>query len=91
SRRSHTPVIRVRGRSRRRLSVAALACYKAGERRCTSCPTRTELRLGPAGATALLLDLDTDEETWRHLARRPLDSGRTTELYGGRIAPPAGR
>ncbi|MFE9500872.1 transposase, partial [Streptomyces collinus] len=31
SRRSHTPVIRVRGRSRRRLSVAALACYKAGE------------------------------------------------------------
>jgi hypothetical protein len=31
SRRGHTPVIRVRGRSRRRLSVAALACYKAGE------------------------------------------------------------
>jgi catechol 2,3-dioxygenase-like lactoylglutathione lyase family enzyme len=29
SRRGHTPVIRVRGRSRRRLSVAALACYKA--------------------------------------------------------------
>ena len=31
SRRGHTPVIRVRGRSRRRLSVAALACYKTGE------------------------------------------------------------
>ncbi|GAA3273416.1 hypothetical protein GCM10010469_52470 [Streptomyces labedae] len=31
SRRGHTPVIRVRGRSRRRLSVAALACYKSGE------------------------------------------------------------
>jgi hypothetical protein len=31
SRRGHTPVVRVRGRSRRRLSVAALACYKAGE------------------------------------------------------------
>ncbi|MFC8308589.1 transposase [Streptomyces olivaceus] len=31
SRRGHTPVIRVRGRARRRLSVAALACYKAGE------------------------------------------------------------
>ncbi|MBZ6226344.1 transposase [Streptomyces olivaceus] len=31
SRRGHTPVIRVRGRSRRRLSVASLACYKAGE------------------------------------------------------------
>ena len=25
-------MVRVRGRSRRRLSVAALACYKAGER-----------------------------------------------------------
>ncbi|MFK0288833.1 hypothetical protein ACIQVL_51485 [Streptomyces sp. NPDC090499] len=31
SRRGHTPVVRVRGRSRRRLSVAALACYKTGE------------------------------------------------------------
>ncbi|MEU5282154.1 hypothetical protein AB0G87_37770 [Streptomyces asoensis] len=31
SRRGHTPVVRVRGRSRRRLSVAALACYKSGE------------------------------------------------------------
>ncbi|GGW58562.1 hypothetical protein GCM10010503_39550 [Streptomyces lucensis JCM 4490] len=30
SRRGHTPVIRVQGRSRR-LSVAALACYKPGE------------------------------------------------------------
>ena len=32
SRRGCTPVIRVRGRSRRRLSVAALTCYKPGER-----------------------------------------------------------
>lgn len=32
SRRGLTPVVRVRGRSRRRLSVAALACYKPGER-----------------------------------------------------------
>jgi transposase len=32
SRSGHTPVIRVRGRSRRRLSVAALTCYKLGER-----------------------------------------------------------
>jgi len=32
SRRGLTPVIRVRGRSRRRLSVAALTCYKPGER-----------------------------------------------------------
>ncbi|WP_433916361.1 IS630 family transposase [Streptomyces sp. NBC_01744] len=31
-RRGHTPVIRVRGRSRRRTSVAALCCYKPGEK-----------------------------------------------------------
>ncbi len=28
----HTPVIRVRGRSQRRFSIAALTCYKPGER-----------------------------------------------------------
>lgn len=32
SRRGHTRVVRVRGRSRRCLSVAALTCYKPGER-----------------------------------------------------------
>ncbi|MEU0413226.1 transposase [Streptomyces griseorubiginosus] len=32
ARRGHTPVIRVRGRSRRRISIAALTCYKPGER-----------------------------------------------------------
>jgi transposase len=32
ARRGHTPVIRVRGRSQRRFSIAALACYKPGER-----------------------------------------------------------
>jgi transposase len=32
SRRGRTPVIRVRGRSCRRLSVAALTCYKPGQR-----------------------------------------------------------
>lgn len=32
ARRGHTPVIRVRGRSRGRVSVAALCCYKPGER-----------------------------------------------------------
>lgn len=31
-RRGHTPIVRVRGRSRRRLSIAALTCYKPGER-----------------------------------------------------------
>ncbi|MBA4867379.1 transposase, partial [Streptomyces sp. PSKA54] len=29
--RGHTPIVRVRGRSRRRISVAALCCYKPGE------------------------------------------------------------
>ena len=32
SRRGRTPVVHVRGRSRRRLSVVALTCYKPGER-----------------------------------------------------------
>ncbi|MFD7291652.1 transposase [Streptomyces sp. NPDC059897] len=32
SKRGHTPVIRVRGRSRGRVSVAALCCYRPGER-----------------------------------------------------------
>ncbi|WP_159047399.1 IS630 family transposase [Streptomyces sp. XY332] len=32
SRRGTTPVIRVRGRSQRRFSIAALCCYKPGER-----------------------------------------------------------
>jgi transposase len=32
SRRGRTPVVRVRGRSRRRVSIAALTCYKPGER-----------------------------------------------------------
>ncbi|MFJ9448586.1 transposase [Kitasatospora sp. NPDC101235] len=31
-RRGRTPVVRVRGRSRRRVSIAALTCYKPGER-----------------------------------------------------------
>ncbi|MEU5001648.1 hypothetical protein [Streptomyces sp. NPDC021622] len=30
AKRGHTPVIQVRGRSRRRISVAALACYRHG-------------------------------------------------------------
>ncbi|REK90667.1 IS630 family transposase [Streptomyces inhibens] len=32
SRRGNTPVVRVRGRSRRRVSIAALTCYKPGQR-----------------------------------------------------------
>lgn len=30
--RGRTPVVRVRGRSRRRISIAALTCYKPGHR-----------------------------------------------------------
>ncbi|WP_435608518.1 transposase [Streptomyces sp. C10-9-1] len=32
SQRGRTPVVRVRGRSRRRVSIAALTCYKPGQR-----------------------------------------------------------
>ncbi|WP_405965355.1 transposase [Streptomyces sp. NBC_00723] len=32
SQRGHTPVVRVRGRSRRRMSIAALTCYEPGHR-----------------------------------------------------------
>ncbi|MFI8008228.1 transposase [Streptomyces sp. NPDC086010] len=45
SRRGHTPVIRVRGRSRRRTSVAALCCYKAGEKSRLIHRPRTHLLL----------------------------------------------
>ncbi|MFF4040925.1 hypothetical protein [Streptomyces sp. NPDC001816] len=51
---------------------------------------REELRLRSAGSTALFVDLHADTETWQHLGRRPLDSGRTSAVYG-RIAPPSGR
>ncbi|MGW2742610.1 hypothetical protein [Streptomyces sp. NPDC001450] len=51
---------------------------------------REELRLRSAGSTALFVDLHADAETWQHLAQRPLDSGRTSAVYG-RIAPPSGR
>ncbi|WP_442807181.1 IS630 family transposase [Streptomyces sp. NBC_01294] len=44
-RRGQTPVIRVRGRSRRRTSVAALCCYKPGEKSRLIHRPRTHLRL----------------------------------------------
>ncbi|WP_443030861.1 IS630 family transposase [Streptomyces sp. CB03578] len=44
-RRGHTPVIRVRGRSRRRTSVAALCCYKPGEKSRLIHRPRTHLLL----------------------------------------------
>ncbi|MFF8729150.1 hypothetical protein ACF073_22015 [Streptomyces sp. NPDC015171] len=51
---------------------------------------REELRLRSATDTALVVDLHTDAETWRHLAERGLDAGRHTAVYG-RVAPPGGR
>ncbi|CAM5264570.1 hypothetical protein GCM10010345_88600 [Streptomyces canarius] len=44
-RRGHTPVVRVRGRSRRRTSVAALCCYKPGEKSRLIHRPRTHLLL----------------------------------------------
>ncbi|WP_455753528.1 IS630 family transposase [Streptomyces lavendulae] len=44
-RRGHTPVIRVRGRSRRRTSVAALCCYKPGDKSRLIHRPRTHLLL----------------------------------------------
>lgn len=44
-RRGQTPVIRVRGRSRRRTSVAALCCYKPGEQSRLIHRPRAHLRL----------------------------------------------
>ena len=43
--RGHTPVVRVRGRSWRRMSVAALACYKPGEQTRLIYRPRFHLRL----------------------------------------------
>ncbi|MBC9719726.1 transposase [Streptomyces sp. TRM66268-LWL] len=42
ARRGHTPIIRVRGRSRRRVSIAALTCYKTGERSRLIYPPRRD-------------------------------------------------
>ncbi|SNX62608.1 hypothetical protein SAMN06272735_4394 [Streptomyces sp. TLI_55] len=51
---------------------------------------KDELRLRPAGATAFVLDLHADPETWEWLRANPLDTGRNNAVYG-RIAPPPSR
>ncbi|MFD5842496.1 hypothetical protein [Streptomyces chartreusis] len=51
---------------------------------------REELRLRPPGSTSLVVDLHADSETWEWLLANPLDSGRTSAVYG-RIAPPPNR
>jgi hypothetical protein len=78
---------------RQRLPHLALARTTAATVRYTALPwhwIREELRLRPAGQTALVVDLHADAEVWRQLAERPLDSGRTATVHG-RIAPPHGR
>ncbi|MFF7970634.1 hypothetical protein [Streptomyces sp. NPDC007905] len=78
---------------RQRLPHLALARTTPATVRYTALPwhwIREELRLRSARDTALVVDLHTDPEAWRHLTERPLDSGRTAAVYG-RIAPPPGR
>ncbi|GGZ82426.1 hypothetical protein ACFOOM_22535 [Streptomyces echinoruber] len=78
---------------RQRLPHLALARTTPATVRYTGVPWhwfREELRLRPAGTTALVVDLHTDAETWEELRVHPLDCGRTTAVYG-RVAPPPGR
>ncbi|MEV7395380.1 MULTISPECIES: hypothetical protein [unclassified Streptomyces] len=74
---------------RQRLPHLALARTTSATVRYTGLPwhwIREELRLRPAGATTLVLDLHADHETWEQLRTVPLDSGRNNAVYG-RIAP----
>ncbi|MGW0281770.1 hypothetical protein ACWDXT_01440 [Streptomyces sp. NPDC003236] len=76
---------------RQRRPHLALARTTPATVRYTALPwawIREELRLRSAADTALVVDLHADAETWRYLAGQPLDSGRTTAVYG-RVAPPA--
>ncbi|MGA5360797.1 hypothetical protein [Streptomyces purpurascens] len=78
---------------KQRLPHLALARTTAPTVRYTAFPWhwfREELRLRPAGATTLMLDLHADAEAWELLRSTPLDSGRGTAVHG-RIAPPPSR
>ncbi|MGW7423395.1 hypothetical protein ACWGJB_25735 [Streptomyces sp. NPDC054813] len=78
---------------KQRLPHLALARTTPATVRYTGLPwhwIREELRLRPAGATTLVLDLHADHETWEWLRTVPLDSGRNNAVYG-RIAPPPAR
>ncbi|MEV5932282.1 hypothetical protein AB0L56_05785 [Streptomyces sp. NPDC052079] len=84
---------------RQRLPHLALARTTAATVRYTALPWqwfREELRLRPAGATTLILDLHADPDTWQSLSAprpsgpSPLDCGRDNAVYG-RIAPPPSR
>ncbi|MEV5953031.1 hypothetical protein AB0M11_04475 [Streptomyces sp. NPDC051987] len=78
---------------KQRLPHLALARTTPATLRYTGLPwhwVREELRLRPAGATTLVLDLHADPETWELLRTAPLDSGRNNAVHG-RIAPPPAR
>ncbi|WP_329411868.1 hypothetical protein OG802_18420 [Streptomyces sp. NBC_00704] len=78
---------------RQRLPHLALARTTPATVRYTALPWhwfREELRLRPAGATTVLLDLHADAETWEWLRGNALDCGPAVTVYG-RVAPPAGR
>ncbi|MFZ4152278.1 hypothetical protein [Streptomyces pseudogriseolus] len=85
---------------RQRLPHLALARTTPSTVRYTALPWhwfRDELRLRPAGATTLFLDLRADADTWQALCAPPapgrpfpLDCGRDAAVYG-RIAPPPAR
>ncbi|MFD7135614.1 hypothetical protein [Streptomyces sp. NPDC059894] len=78
---------------RQRLPHLALARTTPATVRYTAFPWhwfREELRLRPAGATTLLVDLHADAETWQWLRGRGLDCGPSVAVHG-RIAPPPGR
>ncbi|MER5295607.1 hypothetical protein ABT382_26565 [Streptomyces pharetrae] len=78
---------------RQRLPHLALARTTPATVRYTAFPWhwfREELRLRAPGTTTLFLDLHADADTWELLRTTPLDTGRTTAVYG-RIAPPPGR
>ncbi|MEY9813231.1 hypothetical protein [Streptomyces albogriseolus] len=85
---------------RQRLPHLALARTTPATVRYTALPWhwfRDELRLRPAGATTLFLDLRADADTWRVLCAPPapgrpfpLDCGRDAAVYG-RVAPPPAR
>lgn len=85
---------------RQRLPHLALARTTPATVRYTALPWhwfRDELRLRPAGATTLFLDLRADADTWQALCAPPgpgrpfpLDCGRDAAVYG-RVAPPPDR
>ncbi|AZP19125.1 hypothetical protein EJC51_25470 [Streptomyces aquilus] len=79
---------------RQRLPHLALARTTPATVRYTGFPWhwfKDELRLRPAGATAFVLDLHADTETWEWLRANPLDTGRNNAVYGRIAAPPSRR